>query len=552
MRIADCFDTDLDHGSVRWFYRTLREELAAAHDVVFRPRDWGLVSDADQRVMAETFVRDCDLIVGTRNVDVLMARQRIGSRVPYMACLLGNVPRGAAYVRDMLPYLTSADTLLVNCTADVEMLRKFVPDARIRVLPFAVDHATFFPVDAATRLALRTKHGFGERDQILLYAGRGTVSKNLLALLRAFAAVARVLPDAHLVIAGPVFSDHRRGGGIFGELGVWPVNLARTLQRYATTLGVPTDRYHLVGNCDGVRLRELYCLADVNVNMTLHHDENFGLSQVEAMACGTPVVGSAWGGLKDTVVDGTSGYQVTVAINSTGVKANWWEAANKIVRALTSPDASRLRDSCVEHVSRSYSRAVFRCNLETLLAECVGSPNGSTRALEVTEFATEYWSTCFGPKVMYRAGHRSFELYADLMAAYCGSTPEDVGAAEPLEDDQLLCLPWAIQWMAPDRFRPNDPHHLCDVGVPPRFVEAFGEIMRVMRTRPVVSVRDLRQNVMPTGAFTETLEWMCSIVLFRSRSLSELQPQDAPVPFDEPQFGLVEVDTADVDFIVYR
>ena len=51
-------------------------------------------------------------------------------------------------------------------------------------------------------------------------------------------------------------------------------------------------------------VREFYNIADVAINLTLHHDENFGLAQVEAMACGLPVVGSLWGGLKDTIRDG--------------------------------------------------------------------------------------------------------------------------------------------------------------------------------------------------------------------------------------------------------
>lgn len=45
-------------------------------------------------------------------------------------------------------------------------------------------------------------------------------------------------------------------------------------------------------------LNEVFSACDAFINLTLHHDENFGLSQIEAMSAGVPVIGTAWGGLK--------------------------------------------------------------------------------------------------------------------------------------------------------------------------------------------------------------------------------------------------------------
>jgi len=36
-------------------------------------------------------------------------------------------------------------------------------------------------------------------------------------------------------------------------------------------------------------------------------DEDFGMSPVESMACGTPVIGVDEGGLKETIIDGKTG-----------------------------------------------------------------------------------------------------------------------------------------------------------------------------------------------------------------------------------------------------
>jgi hypothetical protein len=61
-------------------------------------------------------------------------------------------------------------------------------------------------------------------------------------------------------------------------------------------------------------------MADVFVNLTLHHDENFGFAQVEAMSAGLPVLGTAWGGLKDTIIDGKSGFLIDTWMSDYGVR----------------------------------------------------------------------------------------------------------------------------------------------------------------------------------------------------------------------------------------
>jgi glycosyltransferase involved in cell wall biosynthesis len=55
-------------------------------------------------------------------------------------------------------------------------------------------------------------------------------------------------------------------------------------------------------------LRSYYGAADVFVTTPWY--EPFGITPVEAMACGTPVVGSNVGGIKTTVRDGETGYLV--------------------------------------------------------------------------------------------------------------------------------------------------------------------------------------------------------------------------------------------------
>lgn len=68
------------------------------------------------------------------------------------------------------------------------------------------------------------------------------------------------------------------------------------------------DAVEFTGSRDRSVLNRYYSAADVFVTTPWY--EPFGITPIEAMACGRPVVGSDTGGIKYTVVDGKTGYLV--------------------------------------------------------------------------------------------------------------------------------------------------------------------------------------------------------------------------------------------------
>ena len=70
-------------------------------------------------------------------------------------------------------------------------------------------------------------------------------------------------------------------------------------------------KVNFVGAARRDEVREHYRGADVLVNPSLL--EMFGGTVTEAMACGTPVVATRVGGMKDTVLDGETGFLVAPA-----------------------------------------------------------------------------------------------------------------------------------------------------------------------------------------------------------------------------------------------
>ncbi len=70
---------------------------------------------------------------------------------------------------------------------------------------------------------------------------------------------------------------------------------------------VDGDRVQFLGAIEGDARNELLSNALALVHMTTR-PERFGLTMIEAMACGTPVLGAAMGSIPEIVVDGKTGY----------------------------------------------------------------------------------------------------------------------------------------------------------------------------------------------------------------------------------------------------
>ena len=140
----------------------------------------------------------------------------------------------------------------------------------VTVTPNGVDCSVFHPG------AKQVKHELPER--YILFVGSLEPRKNLQALLQAWTVLRDDFKDTWLVIAGT-------SGHVFQS-----IKLMHDL-----------ERVHFLGYVEDDSLPGLYANAVLLVLPSF--DEGFGLSALEAMACGTPVIVSDGGALPELVGD---------------------------------------------------------------------------------------------------------------------------------------------------------------------------------------------------------------------------------------------------------
>lgn len=523
MRILWTMPSWATMASIKYVYKSLLDALSQEHSIDYLPRDLLYQSPDRQVASLEGALRDADVILGLPSAVVLAARQQLGLEVPGVFFLLGTTSRGGFPLRPVVQYLTTADILVGNCQADVELANKFVQNVRTWLLPFAYDDQRFHPLDHAGRARARAQLGLGEDRKVLLYAGRITLEKNVLGLLRVFSGVLQSVPEAVLLIVGPTDSVP------FTGVGSEAAHLSATVGRTIRKLRLPDGSVRVLGPVGPDRLRDCYNAADVAVSLTLHHDENFGLAQVEAMACGTPVVGTNWGGLKDTIAEGTSGYRVSTVVTPLGVKVNWWEAVNRIVELLRDSAAGeRLRATCVRHVAAQYSAAMYANRIRELLREAV-QLRALPQPVGATGFAEELWSVCSpgrDPRPPFRRGDRSWELYQELITPYAGATPWVVPAGEALDESHVLVLAAPASIGARDRVVVDDPIYPFELEIPTGYVQPTRAILGVLRTEPAITAgRLLHEHLSDAEHAAETIAWMLKVGLLL-RSPGGLGPVD--------------------------
>ena len=191
---------------------------------------------------------------------------------------------GETAMRAYLPPFCQACDLVVAPSASMRtILQEFGVDVPVEVIPNGVELEAIL---TCSSLVNRQEFGFSHQDVVLTYVGRLAPEKNLPLLLRAFRGVASAYDHARLLLVGD---------------GPEKDNLLDS----AANMGI-ADKVHFTGMVPHPEVPCYMTTADAFVISST--SETFGISVVEAMAAGLPVLGIDSPGIRDIIVDGKTGF----------------------------------------------------------------------------------------------------------------------------------------------------------------------------------------------------------------------------------------------------
>lgn len=190
--------------------------------------------------------------------------------------------------------IAEADGIIAECPQDRNDLSTLycAEPARVTIVPCGFDRKEFWPI---SRALARRALGLAPGEKVLLNIGRVVPRKGLDNLVRGLGRLTHQwgIPGRLIVVGGnsdlpcPVLTP---------EIG--------RLQALARDEGV-AGQVTFTGRRSREFLKFYYSAADLFLTTPWY--EPFGITPLEAMACGTPVIGAEVGGIKFSVVHGMTG-----------------------------------------------------------------------------------------------------------------------------------------------------------------------------------------------------------------------------------------------------
>lgn len=156
-----------------------------------------------------------------------------------------------------------------------------IPGEKVRMIPPGYDDNRFYPVGEGTRQAIRGRLGF--TGKVVLALGRLARNKGYDLLISSFGLLAQREPEArlHLAVGGKEMNENETA-------------LLNELKTAAGNSGFG-DRITFGSFIPDQELPDYYRAAELFVLCSRY--EPFGMTAIEAMACGTPTVVTVHGGL---------------------------------------------------------------------------------------------------------------------------------------------------------------------------------------------------------------------------------------------------------------
>jgi glycosyltransferase involved in cell wall biosynthesis len=249
-------------------------------------------------------------------------------KIPCMAILHNHIfiDRDLSTTKRIIAELAWTKIICVSQFIKAETL-KLIPRAdkrKFQVLLHGIDLKKFSPLNSKEKKKIKKKYGFSGR-RIILHPARILRWKGIVPAIQAMPKIAKRFPHSLMVLTGRIKPIHKDQS----EISRYNNLVDRTIAR------LNLKDYVYMGKYIYRDIPFLTKIADVVIYTTIK-DEPFGLCPVEAMACGAPAVVTKSGGLKESVIQGKTGY--IIEKDEKKIPA---QLAKKIIKLFCEPELSK-------------------------------------------------------------------------------------------------------------------------------------------------------------------------------------------------------------------
>tara|TARA_Y100000034_G_C6886623_1_gene407167 strand:+ start:62 stop:1312 length:1251 start_codon:yes stop_codon:yes gene_type:complete len=220
------------------------------------------------------------------------------------------VPMVYYHVWDNYPYpnynrvwYNSCDVVACISKVTHDIVKTVAPDVETHYLPHAVNSQFFKPLSSEDQKAMRKKMNIPEDKFVVFWNNRNARRKQPGTLIYWFKEfLDKVGHDKAKLI---MHTDPRDING---------PNLVAIIENLGLTQG---EIQFSTQKMEFLDLAAIYNIADVTVNIS--DAEGFGLSTLESLSCGTPIIVNMTGGLQEQVTDGKNWFGVGIEPSSKAV-----------------------------------------------------------------------------------------------------------------------------------------------------------------------------------------------------------------------------------------
>jgi glycosyltransferase involved in cell wall biosynthesis len=233
-----------------------------------------------------------------------------------------------------------------------ELMAVGVPEEKITVVHHGIDEKLFRPGRVSSSI-FRDHPKIRNRKRVIFNPARLGIAKGCDIMIEAFRLVKDKVPDATLLMSGS------------GNIIDWGLTQNKDIAFFVSLikhLGLE-DSVYINTFSLSKEMPELYRLAEV-IAYPSSSEEPFGLTMLEAMASGKPIVVTESGGMPEIIKDDINGYVIP--------KGNHEHLAEKIIKLMSDGKLrKKLGETGRQQVERMYSRRIYAENIYKVYEDAI-------------------------------------------------------------------------------------------------------------------------------------------------------------------------------------